>query len=126
MLGQFPSHVANAERTRDFLSCWPDAAESSQPLDSYMERYELWAADYEAYLERCCSDEYAPHQGPTLLDMVDEKSACFAGALPDLFAGMKAENAIAARSRGPPSSSTTSGARARRHASARGRDGDRG
>jgi hypothetical protein len=98
LLGQFPSHVANAERTRDFLSCWPDAAESSQPLDSYMERYELWAADYEAYLERCCSDEYAPHQGPTLLDMVDEKERLLRRrALPDLFAGMKAdENAIAA------------------------------
>ena len=76
----------------------PTAAESSQPLDSYMERYELWAADYEAYLERCCSDEYAPHQGPTLLDMVDEKERLLRRrALPDLFAGMKAdENAIAA------------------------------
>lgn len=91
LLGQLPSHRANAERTRDFLGA---------PLagDDFMARYRAWETDYEAYLEEVCRDHVAPGEGATLLDIVDEKERLLrARGLEDLFAGMKAEeNAIAA------------------------------
>lgn len=90
LLGQLPSHRANAERTLAFLG---DAAG-----DDFLRRYRAWEADYEAYLASITEDDAAPGQGATLLDMVDEKERLLrARGLDDLFAGMKAEeNAVAA------------------------------
>ena len=90
LLGQLPSHRANAERTLAFLG---DAAG-----DDFLPRYRAWEADYEAYLASVSEDDAAPGQGATLLDMVDEKERLLrARGLDDLFAGMKAEeNAVAA------------------------------
>ena len=62
LLGQLPSHVANAERTRDFLgaAAGPD----------FMERYRAWEADYERYLAAVSADDAAEGAGATLLNMV--------------------------------------------------------
>ena len=89
LLGQLPSHRANAERTAKFLGdeCPPD----------YTERYRAWEGDYEAYLEEVSKDGVPKGAGATLLDMVDEKERLLRRrGLDDMFAGMKAgENAIA-------------------------------
>ena len=89
MLGQLPSHRANAVRTMDFLG---DAAGAD-----FMDRYRAWEGDYEAYLADVSRDDVPEGEGATLLDMVDEKERLLrARGLDDLFAGMKAEeNAIA-------------------------------
>ena len=89
LLGQLPSHRANAERTAKFLGdeCPPD----------YTERYRAWEGDYEAYLEEVSKDSVPKGQGATLLDMVDEKERLLRRrGLDDMFAGLKAgEDAIA-------------------------------
>ena len=89
LLGQLPSHRANAERTAKFLGdeCPPD----------YTERYRAWEGDYEEYLAEVSKDGVPKGAGATLLDMVDEKERLLRRrGLDDMFAGLKAaENAIA-------------------------------
>ena len=89
LLGQLPSHRANAERTAKFLGdeCPPD----------YIERYRAWEGDYEEYLAEVSKDGVPKGAGATLLDMVDEKERLLRRrGLDDMFAGLKAaENAIA-------------------------------
>ena len=90
LLGQLPSHRANAERTATFLGddCPPD----------YLDRYRAWEGDYETYLAEISKDDVPAGQGATLLDMVDTKEKLLrARGLDDMFAGLKRdENAIAA------------------------------
>ena len=95
LVGQLPSHRANAARTKAHLGLRGAEAEA------FDASYLRWEADYEAYLDSVSRDEdedVARDAGATLLDMVDEKERLLrARGLDDLFAGMKAqENAVAA------------------------------
>jgi|AntAceMinimDraft_5_1070358.scaffolds.fasta_scaffold32107_1 hypothetical protein len=61
LLGQLPSHRANAARTLDFLGV--DATG-----EDFMARYRGWEADYEAYLAAVSGGNDIPAgQGATLL-----------------------------------------------------------
>ena len=90
LLGQFPSHVANAERTRAHLN--EDA--------SYIEKYEAFERAYEKYLlsaiERDEGVASARGVGDTLMDMVEEKERLLRSCgLEDMFMGLKTnENEI--------------------------------
>ena len=87
MLGQLPSHRANAERTLAHVG--------AEALGSdFNDRYLQWEKEYEAYLEKISDDAtlVKTDQGATLLDMVDEKERLLRkNGLDDLFAGMKAQ-----------------------------------
>ena len=88
LLGQLPSHRANATRTRDMLV----GEGKLEDAETFMDRYALWERDYEAYLASVSLDDKAPGEGATLLDMVREKERLLrARGFDDLFAGMKAE-----------------------------------
>ena len=92
LLGQLPSHRANAERTLAHVG--------AEALGSdFNDRYLQWEKEYEAYLEKISDDAtlVKTDQGATLLDMVDEKERLLRkNGLDDLFAGMKAqENEVA-------------------------------
>ena len=78
LLGQLPSHRANAERTRDYLGL-PATPTDGDGADDYMARYFAWEVDYQEYLAAVSADDAdaddagAGKSGATLLDMVDEK-----------------------------------------------------
>ena len=90
LVGQFPSHAANAERTRAHLRA--DA--------SYVEKYERFEKKYEEYLYAAIEAERgvasARGVGDTLMDMVEEKERLLRSCgLEDMFLGLKAsENEI--------------------------------
>ena len=55
LLGQLPSHRANAERTRAFLD----------EGDDYLERYRQWEGDYEEYLASVCKEVAEEGRAPS-------------------------------------------------------------
>ena len=90
LLGQLPSHVANAERTRAYL----------REDDSYVAKYERFEKMYERYLRDAVEREDGAASergvGDTLMDMVEEKERLLRlCGLEDMFLGLKAnENEI--------------------------------
>lgn len=81
---QHPSHRANARRTKDMFH---------GEDESFLERYQEWEEEYDAFLSRVESDAY---EGGTLLNVVSEKEKLLRRyGLPDLFRAVKAaENAL--------------------------------
>ena len=69
LLGQIPSHVANAERTCAYL----------REDDSYVAKYERFEKMYERYLQDAVEREDGAAGergvGDTLMDMVEEKGS---------------------------------------------------
>ena len=90
LLGQLPSHRANAERTRVALG----------ETGEYIERYERFERAYDEYLSNAIDSERgvasASGRGDTLLDMVVEKERLLReNGLEDMFYGLKTnENEI--------------------------------
>jgi uncharacterized protein with ATP-grasp and redox domains/uncharacterized protein YozE (UPF0346 family) len=90
LLGQFPSHVANAERTRTFLNA--DAG--------YTDKYRVFEKLYEEYLLAAIESDTGvastSGKGDTLMDMVEEKERLLRSCgLEDMFLGLKSnENEI--------------------------------
>lgn len=90
LLGQFPSHVANAERTRAFLNA--DAG--------YTNKYREFEKLYEEYLLAAIESDTGvastSGKGDTLMDMVEEKERLLRSCgLEDMFLGLKSnENEI--------------------------------
>ena len=90
LLGQLPSHRANAERTRAHLNA----------TSAYITQYEAFERAYEEYLARATDCERGAAstsgEGDTLMDMVEEKERLLrANGLEDMFLGLKSnENEI--------------------------------
>ena len=80
LLGQLPSHRANAERTRAHLNA----------TSAYITQYEAFERAYEEYLARATDSERGAAstsgEGDTLMDMVEEKERLLrANGLEDMF-----------------------------------------
>lgn len=90
LVGQFPSHAANIERTRAYL----------REDESYVERYERFEKVYGEYLNKVIEADSGVASGrgvgDTLMDMVEEKERLLRSCgLEDMFLGLKAsENEI--------------------------------